>query len=121
MQDDREDRIRQRAHEIWEREGQPEGKHDEHWAQATAEIAAEDDGKGSGTASKGKAGKAATAKRAGKAEAGKVETAKTAVGGTGSGSTRAAAENLSAVAGSRSEKAGGKTRTPRTTKKNATG
>ena len=39
MQD--QDRIRQRAHEIWEREGRPEGHHDEHWAQASQEIAAE--------------------------------------------------------------------------------
>ncbi|MGQ9368496.1 DUF2934 domain-containing protein [Azospirillum sp. A39] len=42
MDDNRLDRIRQRAHEIWEREGNPHGRHDEHWAQAEAEIAAED-------------------------------------------------------------------------------
>jgi hypothetical protein len=40
MQD--EDRIRRRAHEIWEREGRPEGRHEEHWAQARREVAAED-------------------------------------------------------------------------------
>ncbi|TNC61516.1 DUF2934 domain-containing protein [Rubellimicrobium roseum] len=34
----REDRIRERAHEIWEREGRPEGRHDEHWRLATEEI-----------------------------------------------------------------------------------
>ena len=39
MQD--EERIRQRAHEIWEREGRPEGRHEEHWAQAHREIEAE--------------------------------------------------------------------------------
>jgi hypothetical protein len=39
MQD--EDRIHQRAHEIWEREGRPDGRHDEHWAQARREIEAE--------------------------------------------------------------------------------
>jgi hypothetical protein len=32
MQD--QERIRRRAHEIWEREGRPEGRHKEHWAQA---------------------------------------------------------------------------------------
>lgn len=32
MQGSREDRIRQRAHEIWEREGRPEGRHEVHWA-----------------------------------------------------------------------------------------
>jgi len=36
--DDRHERIRQRAHEIWEKAGRPEGAHMEHWDQATAEI-----------------------------------------------------------------------------------
>jgi hypothetical protein len=36
--DDRQDRIRQRAHEIWDQAGRPEGAHQEHWEQATAEI-----------------------------------------------------------------------------------
>lgn len=31
---DREERIRRRAHEIWEREGRPEGREREHWDQA---------------------------------------------------------------------------------------
>lgn len=39
MQD--EERIRQRAHAIWEREGRPAGRHEEHWAQARREIAEE--------------------------------------------------------------------------------
>ncbi|TIU54758.1 MAG: DUF2934 domain-containing protein [Mesorhizobium sp.] len=38
MTDDRHERIRQRAHEIWEQAGRPEGAHEEHWNQATAEI-----------------------------------------------------------------------------------
>ncbi|TPI36042.1 DUF2934 domain-containing protein [Mesorhizobium sp. B3-1-9] len=38
MTDDRHERIRQRAHEIWEQAGRPEGAHMEHWDQATAEI-----------------------------------------------------------------------------------
>lgn len=36
-----QDLIRARAHEIWEREGRPEGRHIEHWETASAEIAAE--------------------------------------------------------------------------------
>jgi hypothetical protein len=36
--DDRHERIRQRAHEIWEQAGRPEGAHIEHWDRATAEI-----------------------------------------------------------------------------------
>jgi len=35
-------RIRERAYAIWEREGRPEGRHLDHWDQATREIAEED-------------------------------------------------------------------------------
>jgi cytoskeletal protein CcmA (bactofilin family) len=34
-----DDAIRQRSHEIWEREGRPEGRSDEHWKRARAELA----------------------------------------------------------------------------------
>ena len=37
-----DERVRQRAYDIWQREGCPEGKADEHWARAEAEITAED-------------------------------------------------------------------------------
>ncbi|MCV3738738.1 DUF2934 domain-containing protein [Rhizobium sp. TRM96647] len=30
------ERIRLRAFEIWEQDGMPEGRHEEHWLQATA-------------------------------------------------------------------------------------
>jgi hypothetical protein len=36
-----EDRIRQRAYELWEQEGKPEGREGEHWEQACREIEAE--------------------------------------------------------------------------------
>jgi hypothetical protein len=42
MAADRDARIRERAHAIWEREGRQHGQHDRHWAQAVAEIDAED-------------------------------------------------------------------------------
>ena len=42
MIDDRQDRIRRRAHEIWESEGRPHGAHDRHWHQAAGEVDAED-------------------------------------------------------------------------------
>lgn len=42
MTDDRQERIRQRAHAIWEQAGRPEGVHQQHWDQATAEIDGED-------------------------------------------------------------------------------
>lgn len=41
MDSDKEARIRQRAYEIWQREGQPQGRDAEHWQQAEAEIMAE--------------------------------------------------------------------------------
>lgn len=38
MGDDRESRVRQRAHEIWLREGQPDGHGERHWSMAEAEV-----------------------------------------------------------------------------------
>jgi hypothetical protein len=42
MPNERTERIRDRAHEIWKREGQPEGRDVEHWQSAVAEIEAEE-------------------------------------------------------------------------------
>jgi hypothetical protein len=42
MGEDRHQRIRQRAYEIWEREGGGHGDPDKHWHQAEAEIERED-------------------------------------------------------------------------------
>ena len=39
-----EQRVRERAYEIWERTGRPADKSVEHWLQAEAEIAAEERG-----------------------------------------------------------------------------
>lgn len=46
-QGDDED-IRRKAYEIWEKEGRPEGRHDEHWRRARETFA--DDRKASGAA-----------------------------------------------------------------------
>ena len=40
--DDQNERIRKRAHEIWEEEGRPEGREYTHWLRARADIYAED-------------------------------------------------------------------------------
>ncbi|MBP0447686.1 DUF2934 domain-containing protein [Roseomonas sp. SSH11] len=40
MSDDH--RIRERAHQIWEQAGRPDGQHESHWAQAEREVAATD-------------------------------------------------------------------------------
>ncbi len=39
-----EKRVRERAYEIWERAGRPEGMAEQHWLQAEKEIAAEEEG-----------------------------------------------------------------------------
>lgn len=36
--DDLQERIRQRAYELWREDGQPEGKENEHWERAQSEI-----------------------------------------------------------------------------------
>jgi hypothetical protein len=38
ISDDREHRIRQRAHELWEREGRPSGRDREHWERAVQDV-----------------------------------------------------------------------------------
>jgi len=38
MESNREKRVRERAYQIWQREGEPQGRADAHWAQAEAEI-----------------------------------------------------------------------------------
>lgn len=40
--DDQSERIRTRAHQIWEEEGRPEGREYSHWLRARADIQAED-------------------------------------------------------------------------------
>jgi DUF2934 family protein len=41
----REQKIRQRAYELWEEDGRPSGRADEYWHRAEREIAAESAGK----------------------------------------------------------------------------
>lgn len=81
--DDILERIRRRAHELWESEGRPHGRDSDHWTQAEAEIrgagALEPTEKAAGSRKK-----PATSKAAGK-------------------STRAAAESLSEVASTPAE------------------
>lgn len=46
MTPDREEKIRQRAYELWEAEGRPDGKQQEHWDRAVREINAEEEAGG---------------------------------------------------------------------------
>ena len=41
MADDREERVRQRAYLLWEQEGRPHGRHEDHWHQASQDVADE--------------------------------------------------------------------------------
>ena len=54
MARDRDARIRARAHEIWEKEGRPDGAEKQHWEQASREIDQQEAESGSGTAVKRK-------------------------------------------------------------------
>jgi len=61
MADDRQERIRNRAHQIWQEEGQPAGHHERHWHQAAADVDRED---ATGKPAKKPAKKAAVAGKA---------------------------------------------------------
>lgn len=50
MARDRDARIRARAHEIWEKEGRPDGEEKRHWEQASREIDQQEAKSGSATA-----------------------------------------------------------------------
>ena len=41
MDQDKDERIKVRAHQLWEAEGKPHGRHDDHWRRAEEEIDAE--------------------------------------------------------------------------------
>jgi len=78
MTDDRQERIRNRAHQIWLQEGQPAGQHDRHWHQAAADVDQEDAaGKSAAKKPAKKAAGAGKAKAAAKeAKADKPKTSK---------------------------------------------
>jgi len=42
MTSNRQSRIEQRAYELWEAEGYPHGKHEDHWHRAACEIDADE-------------------------------------------------------------------------------
>jgi hypothetical protein len=50
MVEDREDRIRERAYKIWEEQGRPHGRHEDHWRQASQETGEDLFGEGSNEA-----------------------------------------------------------------------
>ena len=52
MNDERTQRVRDRAHALWEQAGRPEGQDAQHWSQAEHEIAAEEEAQSSAAAGK---------------------------------------------------------------------
>lgn len=88
-----DDRIRKRAHEIWEEEGRPEGRHSEHWEQAVRDVT------GASSGSKG---------------AGKTKADSTAAPQAKQGKTAAAAKPASDKSAS-SKSAAPKSTTPKST------
>jgi hypothetical protein len=52
VMDHKVERVKTKAHEIWEREGRPAGRHDEHWRQAEAELEAEAEAEADGDGEK---------------------------------------------------------------------
>ena len=46
MRSDRDERIKQRAYDLWQSEGHGHGRHEDHWHRAEREIAAEEVGPG---------------------------------------------------------------------------
>ena len=59
-QDDREQRIREQAHRLWEQEGRPEGRHAEHWRQASETIESGGSAAGTSNSTSGSVGTDAT-------------------------------------------------------------
>ena len=41
-------RIERRAYALWQAEGQPQGRHEEHWHRAIRELEAEENGSAAG-------------------------------------------------------------------------
>ncbi|WP_188259555.1 DUF2934 domain-containing protein [Azospirillum tabaci] len=112
---DRAQRVRRRAHDIWEREGRPDGRHDDHWAQAEAEVddeiraerQSEETESSAPDAPPKRRSKATAAKpAAAKPKAASKAAPKAAPKAARISGTRAAAENLSAVAAGRTEQTG---------------
>ena len=63
MQGDRSKKVEERAHGIWESEGRPDGKHDEHWKRAEQELSEGDEELGASDARPASASKGGEKKR----------------------------------------------------------
>ena len=64
MRSDRDERIKQRAYELWQSEGHDHGRHEDHWHRAEREIAAEERGPTAAPRRAGRSAKATTTAKA---------------------------------------------------------
>ena len=64
MRSDRDERIKQRAYDLWQSEGHGHGRHEDHWHRAEREIAAEEAGPGKAPLRARRSGKVAAEKSA---------------------------------------------------------
>ena len=64
MRSEREERIKQRAYELWQSEGHGHGRHEDHWHRAERDIAAEEAGSGGARRRTSRSGKTASVKSA---------------------------------------------------------
>ncbi|ARU18011.1 DUF2934 domain-containing protein [Croceicoccus marinus] len=84
-----ENRIRERAYEIWEEEGRPEGREAQHWQQAAGDIAdAQSENRAASAKSASKTGAKADGTARKKASGDKPATAKAASTKNASGSDK---------------------------------
>lgn len=93
---EREERIRARAYRIWQKDGEPEGRHEEHWRQAENEDRQETAAGGADTARKG--GGLASGLQPGGTAPGDSPGATAGSVGTGGGSTAGKATGNTAKA-----------------------
>ena len=80
MADDREQKVKSRAYEIWESEGRPSGRHDENWDQARREIERDQGRTTAGPAPEGPAKRAPARRAAGAGASRPAGESKTAKG-----------------------------------------
>jgi len=100
-----EQHICQRAYELWEQESRPDGRHDEHWAQARREIEANSLDQSPAVEAPENASPTVTASDSGGTTPGEAAAAAAAVGTPGKVESRLAGQQASAASTSKGRSA----------------
>ena len=98
---DREQRIRERAYALWQREGRPDGREREHWQTATREIDSES---GSGSDAAGTTPAAGAPAPGGSPRAGEGGTGDRAIAGEGGAEGKASGSASKKMTGAGAKK-----------------